>query len=105
MVALDCLHWRPLEQGIRVIAVEENKNLMNNDLDQLPWATGQFHRVPTYLEAAGVMLALRAGLSIKSVKRPLESTKISTHGTSSHKAVSQGHGAEHVVRRERADRT
>ena len=42
-----------LEQGISVIAVEENKNLMNNDLDRLPWAAGQFHRVKTYLEAAG----------------------------------------------------
>ena len=72
-----------LEQGIPVIAVEENKNLMNNDLDQLPWTTGQFHRVPTYLEAAGVMLALRTGLSIKSLKRPLKGTEISTHGAGS----------------------
>ena len=61
-----------LEQGIPVIAVKENKNLMGNDLSQLPWATGQFHCVQSYLEAAGVMLAMRAGLSIKSVRRPLE---------------------------------
>ena len=76
-----------LEQGIPVIAVEENKNLMNNDLNQLPWATGQFHRVSTYLEAAGVMLALRTGLSIKSLKRPLKGTEISTHGAGSHQTA------------------
>ena len=86
-----------LEQGIPVIAVEENKNLMNNDLDQLPWATGQFHRVTTYLEAAGVMLALRAGLSIKSVKRPLESTEISTHRIGSDKSVAHAAGAVNIV--------
>ena len=72
-----------LEQGIPVIAVEENKNLMSNDLGQLPWATGQFHRVPTYLEAAGVMLAMQAGLSLKSLRRPLEGTQTSIHKTGS----------------------
>ena len=31
-----------LEQGIKVVAVKENKNLMKNDLNELPWDTGQF---------------------------------------------------------------
>ena len=48
-----------LEQGIPVIAVRENKNIMRNNLEVLPWRCGQFTRVNTYLEAVGVMTALR----------------------------------------------
>ena len=60
-----------LEQGIPVIEVEENANLMRNDLSVLPWRQGQFHRVANYWEAAGVMAALRAGINPASVRRPL----------------------------------
>jgi len=67
-----------LYQGIPVIAVRENKNLMKNDLTQLPWQTGQLIYVESYLEAAGVMSALKAGISIESVQRPLKGTKV-TH--------------------------
>ena len=48
-----------LEQGIPVIAVRENKNLMKNDLTLLPWAPGQLQIVENYWEAAGVMSALK----------------------------------------------
>ena len=51
-----------LEQGIPVIAVAENDNLMRNDLRALPWAPGQLHLVENYLEAVGVMTALKAGI-------------------------------------------
>jgi len=60
-----------LEQGIPVIAVEENKNIMRNDLSALPWQPGKFFKVRTYLEAVGVMVALREGLSMGSLKRPV----------------------------------
>ena len=60
-----------LEQGIPVIEVEENANLMRNDLSALPWRQGQFHRVANYWEAAGVMVALKAGVNPASVRRPL----------------------------------
>ena len=60
-----------LEQGISVIAVRENRNLMRNDLTNMPWNEGQLHIVENYWEAAGVMAALRAGMSPKSVRRPL----------------------------------
>ena len=60
-----------LEQGIRVIAVRENKNLMANDLTELPWAAGQLVIVANYWEAAGVMAAMKAGLEPASVRRPL----------------------------------
>lgn len=60
-----------LEQGIKVIAVTENRNLMQNDLDRLPWRQGQFFRVENYWEAAGVMSALKSGISPYAVRRPI----------------------------------
>jgi hypothetical protein len=60
-----------LEQGIPVIAVQENKNIMKNDLTVLPWRRGQFFRVNTYLEAIGVMMALREGIAVDSLRRPI----------------------------------
>jgi hypothetical protein len=63
-----------LEQGIPVIAVRENKNLMRNNLTELPWAPGQLHIVENYWEAVGVMGALRAGIAPESVRRPLAYT-------------------------------
>ena len=60
-----------LEQGIPVIAVRENRNLMRNNLTQLPWQQGQLHIVDNYWEAAGVMSALKAGIAPNSVRRPI----------------------------------
>ena len=64
-----------LAQGIPVIAVKENRNLMQNDLLRLPWAEAQFFQVANYWEAAGVISALRAGIDPKSVRRPLAATR------------------------------
>jgi uncharacterized protein DUF3326 len=60
-----------LEQGIPVIAVRENDNLMENDLSTLPWAPGQYRVVQNYWEAAGVLCAMKAGIAPESVRRPL----------------------------------
>ena len=65
-----------LEQGIPVIAVRENRSLMRNDLTMLPWAADQLHVVENYWEAAGVMAALKQGLSPGSVRRPLGNVRI-----------------------------
>jgi hypothetical protein len=65
-----------LLQGIPVIAVRENINLMNNDLDKLPWASDQFYRVENYWEAAGVMSALKSGITPNSMRRPLNATQV-----------------------------
>ena len=70
-----------LEQGIPVIAVRENTNLMQNNLGALPWAPGQFHLVENYWEAVGVMTALRAGLPPRAVRRPIEGVEVRTHRT------------------------
>ena len=61
-----------LEQGITVIAVKENKNVMKNDLSVLPWQPNQFIKVDSYLEAVGVLTALKEGLLLDSLKRPID---------------------------------
>lgn len=63
-----------LEQGIPVIAVRENRNIMRNDLTALPWSTGQLHIVENYWEATGVLAAMKAGIAPESVRRPLADT-------------------------------
>ena len=65
-----------LEQGIPVIAISENDNLMQNDLRALPWAPNQLHVVENYWEAVGVMTALKAGITPSSLRRPLAATKL-----------------------------
>ncbi|MHC4458491.1 MAG: DUF3326 domain-containing protein [Planctomycetota bacterium] len=65
-----------LEQGIPVIAVRENKNRMQNTLEDLPFGPGKLFIVENYLEAVGLMTALKAGVCPSAVRRPLEKTKI-----------------------------
>ena len=65
-----------IRQGIKVIAVRENKNLMRNDLTTLPWQSGQLHIVDNYWEAAGVLCAIRGGILPSSVRRPIEQVPI-----------------------------
>jgi hypothetical protein len=65
-----------LEQGIPVVAVRENTNLMRNDLAALPFAAGQLIVVENYWEAAGVMSALKAGVAPGAVRRPLAATNV-----------------------------
>jgi hypothetical protein len=65
-----------LEQGIPVIAVRENRNRMKNNLQQLPFVPGKLFIVENYLEAVGVMSALRTGVSVAAVRRPLAFTNV-----------------------------
>ena len=65
-----------LEQGVPVIAVRENRNLMRNDLTALPWAPDQLYIVENYWEAVGVMAALRAGIAPESTRRPLADANV-----------------------------
>ncbi len=61
--------------GIPVIAVRENRTVLNDDMPK-----GTIY-VDSYLEAAGVVAAKRAGVSISSVRRPLGTTIV--HSTKS----------------------
>lgn len=65
-----------MEQSIPVIAVRENRNVMRNDLTQLPFEPGKLFIVDNYLEAAGVIAALKAGVSVPSVRRPIPDTPV-----------------------------
>ena len=77
-----------LMQSIPVIAVRENRSLMRNDLTRLPWKEGKFVQVGNYLEAAGVMNALKAGVSLDSIRRPMLATRVGSLEDSSIKVKS-----------------
>lgn len=63
-----------LENDIPLIAVKENRNLMQNDLQKLPFKKNKLFIVDSYLEAVGVMTALKAGISPDVTRRPVKST-------------------------------
>ena len=63
-----------LENNIPVIAVKENKNNMQNNLKDLPFKKDKLFIVDNYLEAVGVMNALKAGVSPEAVRRPIKHT-------------------------------
>ena len=65
-----------LEQGIPIIAVKGNKNRMQNKLEDLPFASEKLFIVDNYLEAVGVINALKAGVALETVKRPLSYTSV-----------------------------
>lgn len=67
-----------LAQSIPVIAVRENKNRMQNRLEDLPFAPGKLFIVENYLEAVGIMTAMRAGVAVDTVRRPLADTVVKT---------------------------
>lgn len=58
-----------LEQEIPVIAVKENKNIMKNNLDILPWIKDKFFYAENYWEAAGIIQSLKSGIDPYSVRR------------------------------------
>jgi hypothetical protein len=63
-------------QGITVIAVGENTNLMQNALERFPFAAGRFWPVSSYLEAAGLIASLKAGVNPAATRRPLVATMV-----------------------------
>jgi len=67
-----------LEQGIPVIAVKDKKNIAENDLAALPWSYNQLFHAENYLEVAGIIAALKAGISLDSVRRPLNSAQVTS---------------------------
>lgn len=68
-----------MEQGIPVIAVEDNHNRMKNSLDDLPFDSNMLIPVKSYLEAVGAMEALKVGVSLESVRRPMKYTKVTEY--------------------------
>ena len=65
-----------MEHSIPVIAVRDNKNIMCNNLANLPFKKNKLFIVDNYLEAVGIMHALKAGITPDAVRRPLSNTAI-----------------------------
>lgn len=63
-------HRACIERGIPVIAVRENKTCLNDVMPK------EFIFVENYLEAAGLIVAMKAGVSRESISRPLGYTKV-----------------------------
>jgi hypothetical protein len=82
------------EQGIPVVAVRENKNIMKNDLTALPWRRDQLFVVENYWEAVGVVQALRAGVAPSSVRRPIRNPEITNVTDRSASEVARGAAKE-----------
>lgn len=65
-----------LEQGIKVIAVNNVNDFMENDIGELPWAPGQFFYAENYMEAAGIAQAIRYGIDPRSLSRPIAKASV-----------------------------
>lgn len=76
-----------LEQGIPVIAVRSNTNLMRNNLGELPFRPGQLIYADSYYQAAGIMAAMRAGVAPATLHRPMDAIRIHRFGASTVKAA------------------
>jgi hypothetical protein len=65
-----------VEQGIPVVAVRSNTNLMRNDLRSLPFRAGQLHYAANYYEAAGILSAMKAGVAPATLARPMQPLRV-----------------------------
>ncbi len=65
-----------VEQGIPVVAVRNNSNLMRNDLKSLPFRPGQLQYAANYYEAAGILSAMKAGVAPATLARPMQPLRI-----------------------------
>jgi hypothetical protein len=81
-----------VEQGIPVIAVRNNTNLMRNDLSELPFRSGQLKYAENYYEAAGMLAAMRNGVSTSTLQRPMEPIRIERYSRGKTKAATNGNG-------------
>ncbi len=69
-----------VEQGIPVIAVRDKENVLRNDLRLDFPDESQLRFADSYVEAAGMLQAMKAGVSLESVRRPLPATKVVSEG-------------------------
>ncbi len=66
-------HAACVRAGIPVIAVKENKTVLDDDMPD------SFIIAENYLEVAGIISAKKAGVLLESIKRPIAKTKIYTN--------------------------
>ena len=60
-----------LQQEIPVIAVRDATNRSRTNLSLLPWSRGKLLFAENYLEACGIIAALRSGVAPETLRRPL----------------------------------
>ena len=60
--------------GIPTISVRENQHQIEGK--KISWAAQSIIIVENYVEAAGVITAMREGISLESLRRPLEPTRV-----------------------------
>lgn len=65
-------HLAAIEQQIPIIAVRDGQQTMRNNLKDFPFTS--LHFADNYLEAAGIMVALKEGIAPRSIKEPLKDT-------------------------------
>jgi uncharacterized protein DUF3326 len=82
-----------VEQGIPVVAVRSNTNLMRNDLKSLPFRAGQLHYAANYYEAAGILSAMKAGVAPATIARPMQPIRIESVSA---KVETNGHANGHT---------
>ena len=63
-------HEACLKQGIPIVVVRENRSVLHDYKD----GDKRFIFVDNYMEAAGLMMAMKAGVHPASVRRPLGPT-------------------------------
>jgi hypothetical protein len=77
------------EQGIPVVAVRNNTNLMRNDLRNLPFRAGQLQYAQNYYEAAGILSAMKAGVAPATLARPMQPLRIDRVGAPAEPVVEE----------------
>ena len=65
-------HEACLRRGVPIVVVRENKSVLN----EYPDGDERFIFVENYMEAAGLMMAMKAGIHPSSVRRPLAPTTV-----------------------------
>lgn len=93
-----------LEQGIPVIAVRNNTNLMRNDLRELPFQPGQLLFVENYYEAAGMLAAMKTGVAPTTLARPMLPMHIFRTAESATKSATNGKAAKSTTNGQRSKR-
>jgi hypothetical protein len=78
-----------LERGIPIILVENNVTCSGVTIESLGLAeTPNLIKVKSYLEATGILMALKSGIALDSLQRPVQSVTVERDGKHSPETVS-----------------
>ena len=66
-----------LENEIPIVAVKDRHSKMTNNLNSLLFKPGKIHFADNYLEAAGIVSSIKAGVAVDTLRRPMKPTRLS----------------------------